>query len=720
MGFIDTFISRNTKLEPVERAGEGLSSFSEQSQRYPLVRQSGMTHQQLRRLAEQSSAFRPAKDGIIREIAYTPWIIAPEDDEVEITPELKRRMDEVKVLFSRNNENEKPLAFLLTQVLDDLLTLDRLAIETVWNRRHDKIVELWERDAGTIKPNINRSGVWTGYEQRIETQPGGSESKVIPFKRDQIIFCSMFPRTDRPTGTPILETIINEVTSLIFGIQHIGVQFTEDEIPPGILWLGEGMAREVWSRVKASIKQGKRRGFEDLKLRVFGGGTVPPKWIELKRSNRDIQMRELKKDIEDIVWLNLGVLPSRMGRTGTVNRSNIEQQAQWQSSALIHPIMRLLETAITTGVIQHGFGYTDIAWRFRPDREEDQESLADIANKLVPGVPVFTINGVRRKLYDEDPWEFEAAEKPFIVQDGNVVFLEDLKPKGDNPEPPDDPTGPDEMNSIIPTINEILAQDAKPNDIAKYVFGPVGHNVWKASQEDTGTLSIEAFSPIVAAHAGVMMTAWQDTRFKVVHALEGRAKVVREVEIDEPDRARRELAILLALLISQMEDSAEKAFAFAAELGLAQASTFDSTATLTPAAVAQIVKQNIASNKIFLRQNLVNDLLSDLRIVVASRYDDTEELVLAAGKAFDRHAHRIGNYAEAAIPVGSETFATATDTTKKYEYEWILQSVSPCSACISASQGGPYPDARSLPFWPGNSPVCRTKCRCTLRTVEKK
>jgi len=142
-----------------------------------------------------------------------------------------------------------------------------------------------------------------------------------------------------------------------------------------------------------------------------------------------------------------------MGRTDDVNRSNIEQQARWQNSALIGPLVRLLSSALTTGIIQEGFGYDDLEWTLMRDEEEQHKELAETSRTLLgPNVPVFSINAIRRKLYNEAPLDFPAAEKPFIVTAGGAVFLEDLKPgqnmngnggADDEGNPPSDPEGGD-------------------------------------------------------------------------------------------------------------------------------------------------------------------------------------------------------------------------------------------------------------------------------------
>jgi len=265
MSIFDTFIAANTTIDPdlmrQETEATGISTGHTESKAETIGSANRLTSKQLRQFYEQSSAIRPAVDGIVRELAYMKWTVKTEKDDIEITPDEQARIDEVTGLFKHYNDNNKPLSFLLAQVINDALILDRMAIEIVkgQGQGEDKVIEIWERDAATITPIIERSGIWKGYIQKTKVHLTSSESKNIFFPPDRMIFASLFPRPDKPFGTPIIETIINEVISLIFSIQHIGVQFTADEIPPGVLWLGEDMARDIWNRVQSSLRQGRRK-----------------------------------------------------------------------------------------------------------------------------------------------------------------------------------------------------------------------------------------------------------------------------------------------------------------------------------------------------------------------------------------------------------------------------------------------------------------------------
>jgi len=743
---------------------QGISTgMTEEVARHPIQTGPGgaLKPETLRRLAESSSAVRPAVETIKRTIAFMRWDIVLKDEEAEETDDIKARRDELRALFSQPNVNPFPFSNLLSMVLDDLLILDKYTIEVVKNRAGDKVVELWERDAATITPDIDEQGVWTGFTQKIPNKLGQTK-KVIPFTPEQIIFCSMFPRSNRPTGTPIIETIINEVTSLLFMIQHIGVTFTEDEIPPGILWLGDGIAREVFARVTASLKQGRRRKFEDLKFRVYGGGQQAPKWVELKRANRDEQMRELRHDIEDIVFINFGVMPARMGRTDRVNRSNIEQQARWEESTLIRPIMKLLEFAVTLAVIERGYGYNDLAWRLIPDREETEESRAEVANKMLgPDIPVFTINGVRAKLYDEEPWDIIAANEPFIMTPTGPMFLKDMMPLADQPDDEgdddgdtdgddDDTQGPDGAGpeegpdaepadgdaaasvngrrlppaAVSMSVDAFLerAQSTQTVDVSNWhsmqsmaVFEQIRPMVEK--QEIEGRRFLTTLTgTIFTAYSLTMLAAWNEARKNIADSLAAQTQLVGDnLIIADPQTRQEEMALVLAGMLTLFQQAAGEAFSMAGVVGRNAAQSIEAGAALTPRDLADLVREHELDNSTFLRNRLVRKVGTALWAVSRNTFDTSEAARDAARKAFDSQVYRLDRYARRVHSIGTDIYVRALDLTRKYRWRWwdVGDDVE-CSACVDAQARSPYANRGEMPFLPGQSPECNGNCRCEI------
>ena len=745
-----------------ESRGISTASLAEESSKSVIVQSKSLSSAQLRAFADKSSSVRPAIDGITREISNMPYIVHPRDPDKPVTSQVARRIEIVMDLFNRPNANPLPFSQLLSTCIDDLLTLDRMTMEVVKNRLKTKVVELWDRDAATIRPTISESGIWTHFVQTVPTKANQQRRDPIIFPPDRMIYITMFARTNNALGRPIIETIINEVVSLIYAIQSIGIQFTEDEIPPGVLWLGEGMSREIWDRVRSSLMQSKKRAFKENKLRVYGGGTVPPKWVELKHTNREVQMRELRKDIEDIVWLNFGILPSRMGRTGTVNKSNIEQQARWQESNLLTPILNLLGAAVTKIIIQDGFGFKDLVWRISPDREENRTDNAVIAERLTHA-GIFSINGIRKSIYNEEGFNVPAADLPMIMTNSGPIFLEDLKPgqsnqpadigddsddddpddsdSGDDesPEPDDDggdatsetPTAESEIkitdgHMMIPEMAEVdkIFTDgnhigAGPEMIKQLMNWPETIENLKVYRvrRDRREFDVRPFETLAESYAAVMRVGWYEARDRIESSIKGTA-VERSVTVDpdRTERVRQGIGLILAGLIAQYDHAAGQALALAAEMGILEAAALNELASLPPGIIREVVKNRQMMNTQYLRGNLFKDVLNHLRKVMRQEFKDLTALGKAAALAFNVNEYRIIRYARYVIPVGGEAWVKALDVTQKYSYTWELGgSDNICSACIRANAGSPYLRYRDLPFMPGNSPVCNGNCRCSMR-----
>lgn len=261
----------------------------------------------LNKCYKRSSAVRPAVDGIVREITTLPFTIdgypGKKFDEGHKT--------EVEALLNDPNRNKETFREILAKALTDMLVYDAGAIEKV-KSPSGKLVELMARAGDTMTPVGDEHGVLEKYVQNVN----GTQQDL---EKDELIYMMLYPRAGSLWGMPIIESIVDEVGTLLYSNEHIAKSFTEDEIPPGILNLGE-IGKQAYLDAKEDFKVGKGQK-KEFKLRVVHG-TKEVAWIDFKRPNREMQLDELRKSIERIIFRNFGVVPIQLGEVSDVNRSH--------------------------------------------------------------------------------------------------------------------------------------------------------------------------------------------------------------------------------------------------------------------------------------------------------------------------------------------------------------------------------------------------------------
>lgn len=367
-----------------------------------------LSYSVLNKCYKRSSAVRPAVDGIVREITTLPFTIdgypGKKFDEGHKT--------EVEALLHDPNRNKETFREILAKVLTDMLVYDAGAIEKI-KSPSGKLVELMARAGDTITPVGDEHGVLEKYVQSV----GG---KTQDFKKEELIYMMLYPRAGSLWGTPIIESIVDEVGTLLYSNEHIARSFTEDEVPPGVLNLGE-IGKQAYLDAKEDFRVGKGQK-KDFKLRVIHG-TKEVKWVDFKRPNREMQLDELRSSIERIIFRNFGVVPIQLGEVSDVNRSTALIQMQVAQSRLIMPIVHLLSYYVDKEIIQDEFGFFDVRFvmHLRVFEDEDPESRA--MDRLVR-CGVKSIN----MICAEKGWTpaGTGGDRRFIIVGKRILFVDEL------------------------------------------------------------------------------------------------------------------------------------------------------------------------------------------------------------------------------------------------------------------------------------------------------
>ena len=290
----------------------------------------------LREIYRRSSHVRPAIDSIVKEIAHLPIRIEGPGKEL------------VEDFIDRPNISKETWPTLIHQFLNDLLVLDQAVIEKVRNLNGD-IVEIYVRDAAQFKPVLDSTRSYITHFKQVLNDVSGKELQMIPHNVDDLIWVRQFPRSYSVYGTPIIETIIDEVSALMFSSKSIAKYFVDDEIPPGVLHL-DRIGRKAYERAKAQFEANRGEAGK-RKLNVIDNvGNAG--WVHFTRPFREMQLAELSVIIERTVNKNFGVSSADLGDANGLTRSTVDRLFKTGRSKLFRPLVNLLTIKLNNELIR--------------------------------------------------------------------------------------------------------------------------------------------------------------------------------------------------------------------------------------------------------------------------------------------------------------------------------------------------------------------------------
>jgi len=294
-----------------------------------------LSRKDLRETYMKSAAVRPCVDFIVRSLSTCPWRIIAEPG----VP--KRDFNRAVDLFTRPAPGHS-FRGVRAQYLNDLLVMDGAVIEKVLTRGGD-LVEFIPRDFARFAVKWDYNGIIEEFVQVVKLSD--KSEKKVRFTPDQISYSVLYPRTNSPYGTPIIETITQEVAALILASVDIAAFFNDNEIPQGILALGD-VGEEGYLRAKEEFTANKG-GKNNTKMYATYGPGEPPKWVPFRRPYREQEIALIVPRIERLVFRNFGVTPLDMGVSSDVNRSTAESYKELRVFNLFKPLMDLMAEKFT-------------------------------------------------------------------------------------------------------------------------------------------------------------------------------------------------------------------------------------------------------------------------------------------------------------------------------------------------------------------------------------
>jgi HK97 family phage portal protein len=348
---------------------------------------------------------RACIDSITRRVATWDWDILPAVDPRSDSFEVSQRVaKECRDFLLRLNDSGDTWQEILTRVVTDLLIYDAGIIEIVKDDRGEP-KELCPYLGSEFFPVEDDSGILVGYDQVNENlnvvEGIEANEEAVPFLKEDIVYFRLFPNNRTLLGTPLLETIIDECVTVILAHEHAMLALDADEIPPGLLVLG-GLAGPAADRARADLSQMKGK---DHKIRVLTSSqpnAIEAKWVELRKTPKDLQMLDVVDDIRRTIWRVFGVQPVELGVTENVPKASAVTQMDVSSSHLITPILELLSAKINARIIQQIAGENAGLVRFQWDRSDKHkpDQLLDQSRMFGEYLKrgVMTVNEVRRDL----------------------------------------------------------------------------------------------------------------------------------------------------------------------------------------------------------------------------------------------------------------------------------------------------------------------------------
>ena len=632
----------------------------------------------LRQIYKKSSSVRSCVDTISREVSNLKWKI---EIKKGFPGNNQEHLDIAKDFFTNPNFDQESFGQILSKFLTDLLVLDAGVLEKVWSIGKKNLLEIVARDGAEFIPMLDPKGYLLGYQQR----PEEITRERVDFTKEEIMYLSFYPQTNSIFGNPTIDSIVDEVATLLFATQYVATSFTEDEIPPGILNLGV-IGEEAYVRFKRSIKEERGRKKDRFLRVIFGPEKV--QWIELKRPNREMQTAELMTKIERVIYRNFGITPVQMGQTEKVPRASAEVQLEISRSKMVAPLVNLLNFHINQDIIQQGFGFNDVEFSLVLEDVEGEEPKARSA-KLYIDSGIMTRDEARHKYLGMGPLPDDLGSHIYLIQDNQFI------PLGKTP--------------IGPLVTEVANPVISPENGKKEVSLLTEEKSSVPEPVITKALikhiPLEELDELIDSYHVQMQKYWEDAKKDLVDKTK-----------EEEKPSKKALLLISNLLFLRLKNASKKFYPKALALGVKASIDVTGISSLVTNNEQQtILGKAYKENQGFLKNNLIKDLKKKFAEEV-----EGQSYVTQVEKALDSLVFRLEGYAGALNGVAHEGFVTGIFKQEKALIHWMnRRDNKECGDCRGMGAGSPYVSRETMKFLPGQGTQCSGRCRCFLSFSEQ-
>lgn len=629
-------------------------------------------------------------------------------------------------------------------------------------RRRGEIEQLVTVYSPTIFPveseTNGRISHWVqdGIEAGRHWASSRDDYKPKKLETSQIVRIQISPSSRSPFSAPLIETICEQVTLLVRGTERAVRETDMGQIMPGLLVI-TGASSKVLDDIKLSAEQGAGNPHV-LQAIHTPGATSPVHWLQLKRDFQEIQYLPLSKDARRVIWRVMGVSNIEMNDVEGSNRSTAAAELDVSGSALIEPLLEMIEQVMNRDVIpdivRKHEGNPDakvlVKWEFdRSVKHTAQEDLDQSgADKIRLETGQRSINELRRRdgfprieggdvyrigeaVIGEDPGEETG------VVDEDVEAIEDGEEEDDRADGPDMTHGYD-LSALLALGARSSHSDDLPSE-------------WQSPGMFDGlrTIDLRALWEEVVDYRRSVAREWEEMRRAVVELTE--AAVITGTLGNSVYLTQ--LSALIGELKAAWETVTRRRYERTMDIGLRAAQKYAPTQV---GGQANTITDTYANNAM----TFLDDLLSDVQTRVQANVSavtarakltadaglgpdsDPEDLIRSVENAIDANEHRIDNWSGRLVELASAVFVSAllegppvppsTDDTPEpgtvdpeagatpsaLAAQWWVswEYVGDSRVCETCEREGTLPirPLSTLTVLPGGDTQCRARCRCVL------
>lgn len=303
----------------------------------------------------------------------------------------QERIRLVQDLLSRPNTKEKTFYQFMMTFMNDLLTLDAVAIKPYFNANGD-VSRLEFIDPAYISININSRGQIPDNAEPAYQFDNIFTNTVKNYSTDDLFYVSMNTKSSTPYGSSLVEKSISTILSLNKRREYQNGYYTEGNMPESMMSVNEKMTPKqllemqhyfntFYSGTNMMAKKHK------LKLIPHDFKLIQAKAPEIKSDMDD----DLKREVCAIFNVPSGALVSDNNKaTAEANR---KQAAANGSDAYITFIEEMM-----TYLINYYIGYTDLKFSFIQEDSIDPLQQSQSLQLLTGGKPILRVNEAREKI----------------------------------------------------------------------------------------------------------------------------------------------------------------------------------------------------------------------------------------------------------------------------------------------------------------------------------
>lgn len=408
-----------------------------------------LSYNELRSLYETSSSIRPSVDSLVREIAGIPWQILYEDRKYHDSPICSM----VTKFFKKMNFDNQDISAIFSSFLNDILVIDKGIIEKVRNP-FGQLLELRAVDSAHFTPIIdsNMKSI-TSYREYVPNYSNPQKTCNHIHSKNDIIYKTFSTITYSYNPLPIIETIVNEVSLLMLTVKNIGAVFSNDDIPPGILHLGN-IGLDALERAKASFQQTKDITEKGFSIKVVDN-VDKVDWVAFNRPFREMQLAELIPIIERIVARNFGLAPVEAGLGGG-GKTSATIGKQDSRSRMLFPLIKMLESVVNNEILYElhpNLQFSYFPGNIDADTEYEKNLLAQVRLGII-SLNEFRLETGRPAVKGGDR-RYVLLGNEFAEIDANTGEVKYRMPVPQAGRPTNEPPSPGNNTPAVPNGNDV-------------------------------------------------------------------------------------------------------------------------------------------------------------------------------------------------------------------------------------------------------------------------